>query len=281
MKGTLPACGFHYDVSFEEYTAWPALNWSTVKHMRGTASKCKYNLDNPQEATKAMKLGSALHVATLEPARFEGLFYIHPKTDRRTREGKEEYAKMVAEAGSRLMIAQGESEHDELNRLQGMAKSVRSSRAASKFLDSTGRNEVSILWKDEVLDVYCKARLDKWIENLAPVNRGVIVDLKSCQSATDYHFGKDVVNRGYHGQLASYKAGVKAITGKDQIFVFIAVESEPPFDSITYIPDDDAVHKGLACYRECLTKFVECQKSGNWPGYDDKVHTLSLPKWSE
>lgn len=285
MTSTLPIPGFHYGLPYEEYSKWDAINFSRLKPIRDTASKCRYEMDNPKKPTPAMILGSALHVATLEPARFEQLFHTCPPCDRRTKEGKEFYAEQEKAAGSKLLIRDGSSEDEgnlsAVKNLRGMAKAIRSMKSAAPFLNGQGQNEVSALWKDGETGLMCKARIDRFIDELA-LFRGMpaIVEIKTTQDASEWEFSKTVDKLYYDAQAACYCIAVKAITGKTPQHVFLACESFPPFDAQTYFTDEQNIQIGHRKYRQMLNRYAECVKSGKWPGYKDVYIALGPTKYA-
>jgi hypothetical protein len=276
----LPACGIHHDVSFDDYALWPAANFSTVKAIRNTASKCKYAIDNPKELSTAMALGQALHVATLEPARFDGMFHICPPCDRRTKEGKELYEAECRKAGGKILIREGDESLGEVERVRGMSAALHALKSADPFLHGAGRNEVSMLWKDEDTGLMCKGRVDRLIENFPGLDLPVIVEIKSTKNANAWGFGKDVDTMSYAAQAACYRAGYTATAGKAPMHVFLAVESFAPFDAAVFTLDDESMQTGLLQYRQMLKRYAECLKTGLWPGYPDHVQILSMPKYA-
>lgn len=283
---TLPAAGLHYGVPYETYASWPAANFSKIKAIRYTASKCKYEMDNPKKPTPAMVLGSALHVATLEPGKFEQLFHICPPCDRRTADGKALYASEEQKAGSKLLIRQGSKDDEgllgDVENLRGMAKSIHSMKAASRFLDGAGQNEVSALWKDSETGLWCKARFDRNLSNLdiAGVIHECVVEIKSDHDASEWGFAKTVDTRGYAAQAGGYANGLRLLTGKPIFHVFIVVENFAPFDCAIYTLDDESLQTGYLQYRQMLSRYAECLKTNKWPGYKDEIQPLSMPGYS-
>lgn len=231
-----------------------------------------------------MILGNALHIATLEPARFEAMFHICPPCDRRTKEGKEIYAQEMLKAEGKLMIRQGGDDSDkaamgEVESVRGMAAAIHASKTASLFVSGQGQNEVSMLWKDSETGLMCKGRIDRLVAEFEHWKCPVVVELKSARDADDWQFGKDVTKLGYFIQAASYCYGYKEITGVRPAHVFVAVESSPPFDLKVHTLDDGDLQTGLLQYRELLNRYAACVKSGKWPGYPDKLNKLKLPNW--
>lgn len=280
---TLPAPGLHYNVPFEAYQAWPAENFSKLKEMRGTASKCKYAIDHPKEMSTAMKLGSALHIATLEPGRFENMFHFCPPCDRRTKEGKDIYAAAEIAAAGKLLLREGADDEaiSEVSKVKGMAAAINAHKFARLFLDCVGHNEVSALWRDEATGLMCKARYDRYVPAFAPwKDVPVIVEIKSDRNATEWAFSKTVADRYYHVQAASYCHGHSIITGKRPAHIFIVPENFPPHDVNIFMLNDEALNTGQLVYRDLLDRYADCVKSNKWPGYPEQITTLSLPKWA-
>jgi len=284
MNQPLPLPGLHYGVPFEVYQSWPAANFSKIKPILESASKCKWEMDNPNKPTVAMILGSALHIAVLEPGRFETTFHICPPADGRTTEGKNIIAAHKQIAGDKVMIRQGLVEDEgnlgQVQNLRGMASSVHASKSASMFADAAcGHNEVSALWKDTETGLFCKARYDRYVPDLNQ-NGPVIVELKTSRDARQWAFEKDVDSRHYDAQSAGYRFGHHCITGQTAKHVIIAVENHPPFDLAVYILGDTTQQTGLRKYRAMLTRFAECSSKNEWPGYPDTITVIETPEYS-
>lgn len=276
---TLPSIGLHYGVSFEDYTAWPAINFSRLKPIRNSPSKCRYEMDHPKEQTPAMAIGSALHVATLEPGRFDSMFYIAQPCDRRTKEGKVQWEAMEKEAAGKTMIRAGSDDNSQLSLIKGMAKSIQSSKAATLFLSQPGHNEVSALWRDVETGLMCKGRFDRLVTH-SLMEMPVIIELKSTKDARSWSFGKDCHTMQYAAQAASYCYAHEIITGVKPMHVFIAVENFPPHDVMTHMLDDEDLAVGYKSYRDMLTIYARCVKEDKWPGYEDKINKLKLPAYA-
>lgn len=283
MSTILPSSGLHYGVPYESYAAWDAINFSKLKPIKDTASKCKYGIDHPKALTPAMKLGQALHVSVLEPARFEGMFFICPPCDKRTTEGKAIYASAEKAAAGKLLLRSGETEEalNEVAKNIGMARSIKAFKSANRFIEAPGQNEVALLWKDEATGLMCKAKTDKLITDYKPLDgANVIVEIKSCRDASEWDFAKTIDGMDYDAQGASYCSAVSLLTGKKTIHVFIAVENFAPFDCQVFMLDDTGMQTGLAKYRQMLRRYAECVKTNRWPGYTDKVATICTPPYA-
>ena len=67
----------------------------------------RFAMDNPQPSTPAMKFGSALHMNVLQPEEFNNNYAVAPKFDKRTKQGKIDYAEFV-KSNIKLAILSGE-----------------------------------------------------------------------------------------------------------------------------------------------------------------------------
>lgn len=164
---------------------------------------------------------------------------------------------------------------EQWEQLHAMASAVHSHPAAGALLTSVpGEAEKSVYWIDAATGVLCRCRPDWWRDD------NVIVDLKTTEDASPEGFAKSMANYRYDVQAAYYLDGIQQATGKrPKAFVFIAVEKKPPFAVGVYVLDSDSLELGGAQYRADLRVFAECERSGDWPGYGDKIQTISLPAW--
>jgi hypothetical protein len=219
------------------------------------------------EPTKAMNFGSAFHSLLLEPEKHEVI--CTPEINRRTKAGKEEYAKFLEESEGKIVVTP--EENDEL---MMMLIQVRKNETASMLLKQ-GKAESSIVWQDATYGFLCKCRPDYLRDDR------IIIDVKtSSQPATPEAFSRACVNYGYHISAAWYQAGVLAVTGKRHNFVFIVCETKPPYAVSVFEPDREFLDAGRKAIQPLLEVYDRCLKSGQWPGYDDRVQGLSLPAWA-
>ena len=71
-----PEPGIYYDVSFEEYVAWDAVNNSRLKLM--TKSPLHYATGFKGEPTQSMSIGTFCHAGVLEPLSIVKRFVFEP-----------------------------------------------------------------------------------------------------------------------------------------------------------------------------------------------------------
>lgn len=146
----------------------------------------------------------------------------------------------------------------------------------------------------------------------------MVVDLKTTDDASLEGFSKSIANWRYDVQHPYYLDGLReaisqsggtlpdeAIAGAAELsaywidketgvlcrcrpdfwrgepnhFIFIAVEKKPPYAVGVYRLDAESVDLGRAVYRADLKRYAECKANDNWPGYGDKIQTISVPGW--
>lgn len=266
---TTPTTEVRHDLTNAEYHASPAISKSGLDLIRKAPALYRWRRDNPQEPTPAMRLGTLTHTAVLEPDSFAASVIARPEgIDRRTSAGKAEWAAFEIEANGREIIAA-----EEMAKLEAIRDAVRAHPAAAKALAGSPTIEQSIFW--DIDDVACRCRPDCVTE------RGVIVDLKTTRDASPDGFSKSIHQYRYHVQAAYYSDGYEAAFGSPpRGFVFIAVETEPPYLVAVYVASETMVLRGRADYLADLETFRRCRDADEWPGYSTAPLTIELPKWA-
>lgn len=221
-------------------------------------------------STPALAFGQALHMALLEPERFERTYAVAPDFgDLRFKENKarkQEWA--AANAGKLALDAEDE------RAIMGMLAAVYRHPAASRLV-LDGQPEVTLRWRDEITGLRCKSRADFWVPS-----KRLCVDLKSTDDASPDAFVRSVIKYRYHTQDAMYRAGFDACGQAITHFALLAVEKQPPHAVAVYTLDEDAVTKGFASMRQDMAVLADCVRRNEWPGYGDGVNELSLPRWA-
>jgi len=260
--------GVHYDYPELEYRQLQALNASTIKALRRSPLHAWYALANPSPRTAAMTLGSAVHLALLEPERYKVEHAVGPSYDRRTKVWKE----WEASAKKPLLLTADEAV--KVEKIKDQIESGNHEVAYQLLRASKGRSEVTSIWQDEEIGTLCKARADRvCIYEDEPV----IVELKTARDASAIGFRSACRQYGYDLAAAWYLRGFR-FTGKTepQRLIFVVVENEPPF--------------GVACYSlqymhlasaeaQCIVFgeiYVECMRTGVWPGYSSEIQEMMI-----
>jgi hypothetical protein len=254
-------------VSFEDYRQWDAVNISRLKPLRRSALECKWELDHPREETDALLMGCALHCAVFEPARFGSDFVVIPKFDRRTKDGKNQYAEAIATAQGKTLL-----NADQHESVSNMAKALQAHPKASRIIQAAGECEVSALWT--VNGTLCKGRFDRLIRAGELLNVPVILELKSTRDPLPWHFASDVEKFGYDLQASWYCEGHSIITGVSPQHIIIAVQNEGPFDVMVYIGENVPMAEARATNQKLFEQYCQCVATGKWPGYSNEIQPL-------
>jgi len=267
----------------------------------------------PQKETPALKIGSAIHKAILEPDKFEKEYVQEPQlTDYKGVLDKlEDYKERAKTLGLpvsgtkgvlKSKILQAETLQDapgsvfwddivgtitqgrislskaEYRACRGISYRVHKHPAASKIF-SYGTPETSIFWTDPDTGVSCRGRIDWMQPDTEYVDYRTIVDIKSTQNASPESFQRDVFKYGYHIQAAMYWDGMTALGYYPQSFVFSAWEKKPPFATALYYMTEELLEAGRKEYKKLLKIYAECLKTDTWPGYSNSIEPLLLPDW--
>lgn len=222
------------------------------------------------KTTPAMRLGTLVHLAVLEPERYAREVVVAPSgIDRRTKAGKEAWETFAAECGGKEIVSAEDA--DLIGRI---ASSVMANKAAAGLL-AGARTEVSMLWDDGVTGVRCKGRID------GVSKHGALFDLKTSSDASADGFGKSIANFGYHIQAAHYIDGFETEHGeRPSAYVWIVVEKEPPHAVALYAADSEMIAIGSQLRTKALDLIAECRATGVWPGFDTHIKQISLPAWA-
>lgn len=270
--------GLYRDVDFDTYTTWPAVNASTLNLFSRTPAHVHYDmLHGGKETTPALELGWLVHLAVLEPERFEADVVVPPKVDKRTKAGKATWARFEAANPDKMLVDEQTRE-----KVKAMAKSVFEHETAGEFFSGSGHNEVSILWEDKKHGFPCKGRIDR-VSTIGEYP--IIGDLKSARDASRREFERSIAKYGYHISAAHYLAGLEELYpipdgAPFRRFVFPVVESEPPYLCAVYELDDIALEEGELQRQKYLRTWKQCVDSGEWSGYGGGVDYASLPPWA-
>lgn len=183
---------------------------------------------------------------------------------------------------------------DQWDQLHRMRDAVMAHPAASKLLSVPGWAELSVYWNDKKTGELCRCRPDYWRQD------GVLVDLKTTEDASADEFARSIANWRYHVQHPYYQDGVthalqqagdenlRAVFGDNippapKAFVFLAVEKSACVVNgqakgvAVYVLDGDSVELGRVLYKRDLATYAQCNASGTWPGYGDRIQKLKVP----
>lgn len=238
-------------MSESEYRSLPALNASRFKAFH----RSPYHFFNQKEVetTEAMKIGTAIHTAMLQPNLYSSEIGYLPDVDGRTTEGKaikkafeEMYAgKTILKAASKDVVE------------RACSAIVRSDEWDAIKETKTMRYEQVLMC--DLFGTACKSRLD-----LIDVEGGIIRDIKSCDDASIEKFKYTVKDRLYWLQAGFYTLMAEVVFNKRFNFEFIAVETSEPSSALFHAVDEQELLKWKRVVETMLIKYKSCVDADIW-----------------
>lgn len=221
------------------------------------------------EPTEAMRLGTLLHCAVLEPDKWANR-RVPPECNKRTKAGKEAMAIFHAHANGHLV-----AEPEEENLVQAMAASLLAHPVVSDLLKLPGPEHEHIAsWLDPDTLLPCKAKIDKACFN------GLVLDIKSASDPTPEAFARACVYYGYHRQAAWYLRGALEELDLDGPFVFAVVGKTQPHEVAAYVLDQTGIDLANQQIAEDMRQLKQCYESKQWLSRLARTQTLRLPNWA-
>ncbi len=254
----------------KDYNDHPGLSQSGAKEILRSPRHFKAYLERDRdEQTPAQRIGSLVHLASLEPVKYDALICVAPECDRRTKDGKEIWASFqsslrpgqeaITQKESELVTSVSIAARDALDKLCADLDCV---------IDST---EVPL--EGSINGTLIKGRVDAILLN-EETGKRYVVDLKTTMDAGAESCGKDIANFKYYLQKAWYTKWAQA-----DGFYFLAVEKDSPNEWAIYQLDEAGHTKGVALMLQAVETFRQCNTFKQFPGYPKDVQTLALPKW--
>lgn len=249
----------------DDYFAIDAASNSGLKLIRRSPAHFKYP-EPVKRDTRAKEIGSAIHMAILEPEKF-GKHYLVAESDDRVSAYYKGLAKDVG--GDRVLT------RPEYRRLLGMQESAYRNSRFRRYMERSGRNELSVVSVDPATGAPIKCRFDRLGDAM------FALDLKKCQDARSNEFTKAITNYGYYMQIPFYQHVWKCETGEDlRDFPLVSIEEDSPHGVILHDLDEVALELGKLHFREALDTYARCRDSGIWPAYEDESEVTSVTSWA-
>lgn len=264
IQKNMPEADYHAAKALSASGAWtlasecPALYWAFSPLNPASLPQ--------DDANGPMDVGTALHLAVLEPKQLAKRAVVVDVENWRTKEARQrrEEARMY---GQVALLAKDRDLIDEL------AHALWGNSFVRDMLDGAD-TEVSYFWDSR--GVACKARAD-----IIAKDGRRIGDLKASKSAAPEFFQHRAFNAGHFLRSVWYAAGWEVASGNRADYHYIVVSTDPPHLVTVAKLDDRATAWGEQMVGRALTLFRECRKRNVWPPYCPEPVTLSLPSWSE
>lgn len=266
-----------HDMPAEEYHRDPlrhaggSLSSTGARKLLACPAKFRYEQDNPPAPKQHLELGTAAHTLVLgDGPEFAVLDY----PDYNTKAAQAERDQARAE-GLLPLLAR---EHQQV---KDMAAAIRQHPlAAALFSPVTGKPEQTLIWHDRRTGAGRRARFD-WLRHPGD-GRLLIPDYKTTRDASPAAVQKSIYTFGYHIQADWYEDGALTLGLADETaFLLVFQEKEPPYLVSVVEPDPVAMRIAAARNRQAIDRWIDCTRTGRWPGYGDDIHHLPLPIWAE
>lgn len=233
------------------------------------------NPDHERTQKREYDLGTAGHLALLEPDEWASRVVVVEADSYRTNVAKEARDKAYADGKTPLLPQHVEA-------VSGLRAAVLADPVAGKALIG-GRSEQTLVWRDRKTGLFLKCRPDK-----APDDWSWLADLKTTTCTHPRALKKKAHDAGWAQQAEWYLDGVEAVTGiRPEHFYFIAVEVAPPHlvTVCRYRPRIGEKPRGLEwaamMNRKAIDLFASCVAIDEWPSYAQGVVELDLPTYAE
>lgn len=265
MDKIKPEIGIHEGVPFDVYQNWDAWNPSTIKVLLDESPMAmRHTMDEGSESTDAMNLGTACHLAILQPDQFQARIVVWPEG---RRAGKVWDAFEAEHAGKLILTAK------EYNACLHVRDSVRAHKPSAELLGLDGRAEVSIVWEDSATGALCKGRIDFLTDTCIP-------DLKTAADPRPFAFTNAAVKYGYYISMGAYLDGLWSLGHQAETAHFIVVGNKPWHDVVRYDMSPASLRAGLRKWQDGLKHALECERLGRWPGCAPEPVQFELPEWA-
>lgn len=269
-----------YDVDEHAYHADPVAGGSLSSSgsrtlVARTPARFAFEREHGRADTAAFDLGHAAHSRVLGVG--DPLMEV-PADDWRSKSAREDADAIRAAGGIPLLSKQ-------LRQVEAMVAAVRAHPVAGPLFARPGRAEQTLIGRDPESGVMCRARPD-WMPDVDDSARRIVVDLKTSANADPRAFAKSMADYGYHQQDPFYCDVLHwldlTVVGDEQLeplFVLVAVEKDEPHLVSVGRCTPRAREWGRVLNRKARDLFRHGLETGEWPGYDPRVHDLDLPGW--
>lgn len=220
------------DMPNELYHARPELSSSQIRQL--LTNPYLYFSGFKQDETEAMRFGTAVHTAVLEPDLFASSYAVEPIADGRNTAGKAIKAEFALASAGKTIITATQAE---------TISGIKNSLETATFSNGA---KVADLFKNGVAEQSVFGTVTNRNGELIPARcrpdyrlGDTLIDLKTTQDASVDGFSRSVAKFGYHIQAEWYLQ----VTGAKR-FIFVAAETKPPY--MVGIYDLNIVYRELA-----------------------------------
>ncbi len=260
--------GLFTDISFEEYRKIEAVSNSYLSRL----NQCPAAAVIEPEDTPSTLFGRAFHCYSLQHKDFLTNYASFSNyVDKRTKAGKEKWQEFQEANKDKAIIIS-----DDMQKIKDMHMAINKHPFAKELLEK-GVSEITVVWQDEETGLWCKCRPDRIPEG----EKGILIDLKTTSSASEYVFQGSVIKYGYARQASMSMEGIAKATGVEyDHFAFISVEKDPPYRTEIYTLDIEFLGYGFDEFHRLLRLEKKCRDSRVYENFQNAgASELFLPAY--
>jgi len=259
-----------------DYDACTNLNQSAGKLLLISPGHFKDYLDSPRKETAALRMGTLVHLATLEPELFNSDLITVPEDapkkptnlQRNAKKPKPETLEAIAWWDNFELLAKGKTLVDQDEQEQAKAMGL----ALSAEMNHWGVNPVAkeLSLTCTYSDIELKGQLDLISED------GWIYDLKSMEKRlSPYTVRSSVYKWGYHFQAAFYCLLFKQVFGiRAKGFRMVCVEKAKPYATGIFEISGELLAEGMLQVTQALESYKACTAFNSWPLYPKQINII-------
>lgn len=258
-----------------EYQASPGVNGSVFLH--DTPAHMKHEAMQRPRVSYAFSLGDAVHIAVLEPERFD------------LERGEEEFFQYVpGGTGLKSKAAQEAFKADPsrpmvtpelISKARFMRDAIYKNHLARRILSPPADKELSGYAWDPDAQVIRKIRLD-----FSPKKGNYDADIKTCDSCNEYAFWSSIKKFKYGAKCANYQDTAAMIRGTlPRPYFYLVAVSGPKgeskgvhdapyaarvFEIASPVDELSLMAQGRAFYQDRLSKFANAAHTNTWEAWE-------------
>ena len=244
------------------YDGIQALNYSGAKELLKSPAHYQAYLNQEREETKALRMGSLIHCAVLQPEALNEKFITAPEVDRRTKEGKETYAAFQSSLKPGMTVVSVE-ESAECHLIASHAK-LALQRMGVTF------DKTEFMFTTDYNGVQLKCAIDG-------VAGDYLWDLKTTEDASPAGILKAIRAYRYNLQAYFYRLCYETAYGRRMLgFRFLFIEKQPPYATAVVEIGPELMSYAVADFEKALQTYRECTTLNDWPAYGDDIQVIDI-----
>jgi len=255
------------------------LSPSSGKAFRKSPKHYMEYMFGPKEEKPAYTLGNLFDVLITNPENLEKETFLYTKPNLRSNAGKEEWEKIKEEAKGRTLVTQ-----EDLDIANMMIESANSVKTARELIEGRTKGQQKLTWRNKKLNIpmtgYVDFESNAWGEDF-------VVEVKTCgkDRGDPDQFIRDALKFGYDIQVGGYADGYHKSKFRFPNFVFLVVETTPPFNTSVIFCDSKFMELAKKEWIGTVTAFRFCMDRNLFHmGYDFRLHTMpyftmAYPNW--